>query len=212
MAKRSHPLRGGVRFTGAQYEPYAKAIGEFVLTWNDLHEKLALVFAAVLSHADRRNIKGDDPNDWFSGDYDELFKEIERYEGIWSSASFDRPKRAMLRGLLTPLMLADLMEFVRLPDEIGKDLSWILDEAEKLEELRNTVVHLPLLDPLYFEDDRPTHKELYIGWYKRTARALKLDRAPFYPLVPNRLMGNRRARAAHPSGGFGGFSSPQLLR
>jgi hypothetical protein len=89
-------LRKGERFTDAQYNRYATTIGQFVLTWNDLHEKLALVFTAVLSYQDRKKIPKKHRPEY-------AFRELERLAGIWNSSPYDRPKREMLRGIMVPL-------------------------------------------------------------------------------------------------------------
>jgi len=35
------------RFTERDFEPYALAIGQFCLAWNDLHERLGIIFVAL---------------------------------------------------------------------------------------------------------------------------------------------------------------------
>jgi hypothetical protein len=39
-----------LRFESRQFKPYAAAIGQFVLAWNDLHETLALLYWTLLGN------------------------------------------------------------------------------------------------------------------------------------------------------------------
>ena len=43
-------------FAGRNYEPYALAIGQLTLAWNDLHEDLALLFCE--SARERQSLSG----------------------------------------------------------------------------------------------------------------------------------------------------------
>jgi hypothetical protein len=109
-----------------------------------------MVFVQILEHG-RPNEHdfvfpaGTDPN-------------IQRWSGIWSSSPLDRPKRAMLRGVLNPYVLLPLLvDFPGLSD----DLNWILDEADKIEETRNNAVHTALIwigKHQAFEDIIAEHK------------------------------------------------------
>lgn len=175
MAKKSsEELRKGERFTDAQYNSYTTTIGQFVLSWNDLHEKLALVFAGVLSHVDRRKIpKKHKPN------YE--FREVERLSGIWNSSLYDRPKREMLRGIMVPLVISDLIEF----DKLEEDIGWILDQADKIEEFRNNAVHSPLIHNFTEYDISPLHPG--------TRDRRKYPMFAGGQIAPNTLMRNRRA-------------------
>lgn len=180
MSRKSKELRRGERFTDPQYEPYTTVIGQFVLTWNDLHEKLALIFGATLSHLDRKKI----PQKYRS---DYALREVERFAGIWSSSQYDRPKRDMLRGILIPLVVDDLIEF----HEFEKDVQWLLDQTDKLEDFRNTAVHSPLIHRFNEYDISPLHMS------SRERR--KYDKVRRYlndshiEIAPNVLMRNRRA-------------------
>jgi hypothetical protein len=71
--RRRHPEK----FTGRHYRPITTAIGQLALAWNDFHEDLALLFVELLSRG--RAFPATD---------------------IWSSAIYDRPKRAMLRAVI----------------------------------------------------------------------------------------------------------------
>src|SRR5260370_21405630 len=98
MARKSHKeLRKGERFTDAQYHPYTTTIGQFVLTWNDLHEKLAVIFTGILSYQDRKKIPKKQRPEY-------AFREMERLAGIWNSTNYYRTKRQMLKVRMIPLM------------------------------------------------------------------------------------------------------------
>lgn len=177
MAKKfSKELRKGEQFTDARYKAYTTTIGQFVLTWNDLHEKLAFVFTAVLSHDDRKRIPEKKRPEY-------EFREMERLVGIWNSSVYDRPKREMLRGIMVPLVTSDFLEF----SNFEEDIRWILDEADRIEEIRNNAVHAPLIhnynefdvSPMYpASQDRRKYKTVFVGAGK---------------IIPNVLMSNRRA-------------------
>jgi hypothetical protein len=175
MARKSYrELRKGERFTDAQYNPYTTTIGQFVLTWNDLHEKLALVFAAILSHQDRKKItKKHRP------EYE--FREVERLAGIWNSSPYDRPKREMLRGIMIPLVTSDFLEFFNFEE----DIRWILDQVDKIEEIRNNAVHAPLIHNYNEFDVSPLNPS--------SADRRKYQWFAGGSITPNILMQNRRA-------------------
>lgn len=136
----STPLRSrhrsrvfGDSYSEAGYRPYAIAIGQLILAWNGLHEKLGLLFVLLVQFG-----RPNDPADLFPENDD---PHIARWAGLWSSAQFDRPKRAMLQALLNPILKTDLQAFPKLIE----DMTWILKEADKLEDIRNNAVHAPLV-------------------------------------------------------------------
>jgi hypothetical protein len=111
-------------FAGPKYKPYALAIGQLALAWNALHEDLALLFIELLANG--RAYPATD---------------------LWNSAAFDRPKRAMLRSLVkTGHSKHD--EFLKL----GPDLNWLLDQVDRVEDVRNDAIHSALV--FYRDDDR----------------------------------------------------------
>lgn len=174
MTKRfSKELRKGERFSDARYNPYATTIGQFVLTWNDLHEKLALIFAAILSYHDRKKIPQKHKPEY-------EFRELERLVGIWNSSPYDRPRREMLRGILVPLVTADFIAF----NDFEKDIGWILDQADKIEDIRNNAVHTPLIDNFNEFDISPLVPSSDVRRKYKWAGAR---------VIPNILMSNRRA-------------------
>jgi hypothetical protein len=131
MATRRSPrlAKRGDRFTEKTYKPYTSAIGQFVLAWNDLHEKLGLLFVAILV-IEQRGSQADIDDHAF----------LERWSGLWSAPANDRPKRDLLRALLNPFIEFDFRHRPRFVE----DISWVLDKTIALEGLRNDAVHAPL--------------------------------------------------------------------
>lgn len=116
------PRRGwryrGQRFTEAKFLPYATAIGQVALAWNDLHEGLAILFCTLCGGGG-----------------------IGKWLAIWHSAKFDRPKRDMIRGAILHWTEAQQDGFPK----GQKDIRWLLDRVDELEDARNNAVHSPLL-------------------------------------------------------------------
>ena len=134
------------RFTEKRYLPYVIAIGQANLAWNSLHDRFALLFCNVMGGG------------W-----------VNRPLGVWFSSQFDRPRRAMLRAAIETVTANDEHLFPKMV----KDLKWLLNEADELENIRNDVIHAPL----FSITDSPE------------ARAMGL------PLVwPDSLFGNPRAK------------------
>jgi hypothetical protein len=104
------------KFTGRNYRPYVIALGQLALAWNDLHEDIALLFIELLANG--RAYPATD---------------------IWNSANFDRPRRAMLKAVIG----TQDDRFKRCP-KLAEDVTWLLDEADKLEDARNDAIHSPL--------------------------------------------------------------------
>jgi hypothetical protein len=105
------------RFTGRNFRPYVNAIGQLALAWNDLHESLALLFIELLAKG--RAYPATD---------------------VWNSAVHDRPKRMLIRAVLRTWKSEDA-KFVSLVD----DVTWLLDQADKVEDARNDAIHSPLV-------------------------------------------------------------------
>jgi hypothetical protein len=163
------------RFSERGYRPYVSTIGRLILAWNNLHENLGMLFVLLLA-ARHRASAGDDVED-----IDDPV--IARWAGIWSSAAYDRPKRAMLSALMNPIIAAD---FGQLP-KLVSDISWLLKETDKIEEIRNNAVHAPLI----WVGDHPAILELIRG---------HLDN----DVIPNLILGNKRALLVSRPGMRGG--------
>lgn len=125
------------RFTEKIYEPYALAIGQVALAWNDLHEELAFLFV---------HLSGGGPT-------------MVQSLAAWNSLKADRQKREMLVKVLASRGERDAKQ---LPG-LAADAKWLLDRANSLEEARNNAIHSPLLlvlgSPIAFmeriADERP---------------------------------------------------------
>ena len=104
------------RFTDKVFTPYALVIGQSSLAWNYLHEILAEIF----------NVEFVDPYGY----------------AIWQSLSLDRPKRSLLKAAAKTEVkeVEDKEAHIHFRGEI----LWILGETEKLEDVRNTIIHSPL--------------------------------------------------------------------
>lgn len=117
MVRKPRHLIAGERYSCNNFRPYVIAIGQAALAWNDLHQRLALLFERV------------------SG--------AELYGtglAIWNAAPSDRAAREMLRATLPGVPNRWLRGFPAAQD----DIAWLLTEAEKLEDARNNTVHVPL--------------------------------------------------------------------
>jgi hypothetical protein len=115
-------IRGGrniERHTGRAYRPYATAIGEVALGWNDLHERLGFLFAISIVKA----------------------KSHEELVRAWSGLDSDRAKRKMFRQSLAVEFRLNYRHRPKLAD----DLRHLLNLADKLENNRNDAVHVPLI-------------------------------------------------------------------
>lgn len=97
------------------FRPYATAIGEMALAWNDLHETLKELFWAALG----------------------IDNGVITY-AVWYSSKSDRAQRDMLRGLATTPAIGN-----RLSKAIKPEVLWVLGRADALEDLRNDVFHSP---------------------------------------------------------------------
>jgi hypothetical protein len=157
-------------FAERAYAPYALAIGQFVLAWNALHEKLGLLFVMLLHSAP--GWQTDRHYEVDSEEFPDDSANIQRWSGVWSSSALDRPKRAMLRALINPFIIADL----RHRPQFAADLTWILDEADKLEEIRNNAVHTPLV----WVGKHPAFGEYLLAQHN-------ID------VIPNLILSNKRA-------------------
>jgi hypothetical protein len=105
------------RFTESPFEPYAKAIGQLQLAWNDLHERLATLFVSAMGGG------------W-----------VNRPLAVWHEHRSDGGKRAMLRAAISHLTDDETSKRPKLVAEI----EWILDVTQKLEGIRDDSVHTPL--------------------------------------------------------------------
>ncbi|MBO6781989.1 MAG: hypothetical protein JJ899_01735 [Alphaproteobacteria bacterium] len=104
-------------FRSDTFRPYATAIGEMALAWNDLHETLKGLF-------------------WASSG---IPNGIIAYS-IWYSSKSDRAQRDMLRALAATKALGNAI-----PHNIKPEIIWLVGQVDKLEDFRNDVLHSPFL-------------------------------------------------------------------
>jgi hypothetical protein len=107
-------------------EAYCVAVGLVVYEWNDLHDKLARLFALVRE-----------------GDRQETLAE-------WYAIRSDTRQREKLRCAIIETTSGRWKKSPRVPD----DLKWLLDRADKLASDRNNAIHAPC--SLYLRRDGST--------------------------------------------------------
>jgi hypothetical protein len=112
-----------IRETHEAIEAYCVAVGLVVYEWNDLHEKLARLFA-VVREGDRQEIL----TEWYA-----IRSDTRQREKLWCVIAEMTPDR--------------WKKSPRAPD----DLKWLLDRADKLASDRNDAIHAPC--SLYLRGD-----------------------------------------------------------
>jgi hypothetical protein len=105
------------RFTEPVFQSYATAAGQLLLAWNDLHERLSILFVTSMGGG------------W-----------VNRPLAIWHGATRDYAKRQMLRAAIADI--PDIEKAGR--SKIVEEIKWILDAADKLEGFRDDSAHTPL--------------------------------------------------------------------
>ncbi len=105
------------KFNERAFKPYVTGIGQFVLAWNDLHERLGVLFWTLMG-----------------------IRKANRAMGIWNASYLDRPKREILKAAICTI---DEDQQARHPKLIDDGL-WLLKHTENLEDTRNNIVHSPL--------------------------------------------------------------------
>lgn len=123
MARQKEKKRAVITdFTSPIFRPYALAIGQAALAWNDLHERLALLFERVLG----------------TPSHNVALK-------IWHSSIQDRASREMLKSALDEIPFHWPRGYPNAQD----DVKWLLDRIDELENARNVVIHSPLVTIRY---------------------------------------------------------------
>lgn len=102
--------------------PYAVAIGQLALSWNDLHEAFGLIFLQAVTF-DVANMR----------QYTQL-------QATWGVIQNDRLKRDMAAKAINWVGAPLHVRFPRL----GDDILWAVRRATTLEDHRNNVLHSPL--------------------------------------------------------------------
>jgi hypothetical protein len=141
------------RYTSAAFRPYALAIGQAALAWNDLHERLSLLFEQVL----------DMPLN-------------NAAHKIWHSSIQDRASRNMLKAALDDIDYRWPRGFPK----AHEDIEWVLGKTESLEHERNDIIHVPLIflghKPKPGQEPHPLYSpRVEAQWFLGNKRALNLS-------------------------------------
>src|SRR6185312_15033919 len=104
--------------TAEKFAPYALAIGQMALAWNELHEALGVLFAKSLVVGQERNLQ---------------------VAAIWGAVTSDRQKRLLLGASINHIGEEEHRKFPRL----ASDVLYLLERANSLEDRRNNVIHSP---------------------------------------------------------------------
>jgi hypothetical protein len=104
-----------VSYTHKAFRPYALALGQLTLAWNDLHQSLAMLFCSVMG-----------------GGF------VSPYLSIWHALKSDRAQREILMAAMQAQFLNGGSE------QLHSEIVWICKRADVLEEERNNALHSPL--------------------------------------------------------------------
>jgi hypothetical protein len=122
MAKRQVRVRHGKRYTAPEFRPYVIALGQLSLAWNDLQESLGALFWTIMSPR---------PFEGMFVHREPLF--------VWHAIKSDRSQRNMLQAAVNNLTI----DWER--PLLVREINWLIDRANSLEDLRNDAIHSPLL-------------------------------------------------------------------
>jgi hypothetical protein len=167
MSKLKPPSRAALR---RQFKPYALAIGELNLAWNQLHERLAMLFW---------NAIGNNENGAPS-------------LAIWNFLTSDKTQRDLLKVAID----AGAFDHRYNGQQASEDVLWLLSKIQTLSEKRNNAIHAPLvsvtgqagtrIEPhVSLENRRAKNlkgKDLLkeFGWYRETAESLSVFAAEMH--------------------------------
>ena len=135
-------------FREKHFQPYAKAIGQVVLAWNDLHESIGYLFACIL---------GEDAYD-MAGE-------------VWYTCNQDRAARQMLRAAASKFYTEPAQNLAKAKD----DIAFLLAQVESLEDARNDIVHSPMWLVGIKNPAGPEIRPVHIFGHRR---AVKLSKKP----------------------------------
>jgi len=108
-----------VRFTDKSFNPIALALGQLTLAWNDLQLTFSALFCGVMGG-----------------------KDLGLFLGVWGCIKSDRHQRDAL--LEATRLYKPLDEFDRRATTFYEEIKWVVDNANRLEDTRNDVLHSPL--------------------------------------------------------------------
>lgn len=103
------------KFTEKIFKSHVTAIGQFALSWNALHEELAMIFWILMGYEHRPIL-------------------------LWNSSIYDRPRREMLKATVNSVPHSQRLKHPKLVEEI----LWLIKKTDSLENSRNNVIHSPL--------------------------------------------------------------------
>jgi hypothetical protein len=105
------------KYTEPQFEPYVKAIGQLLLAWNDLHERLATLFVTAMG-----------------GGY------VNRPLAVWHSIRSDMGRRQLLGAAIGQLSDREIGQRLK----VAAEIDWILQQTNQLEGYRDDSAHTPM--------------------------------------------------------------------
>jgi hypothetical protein len=119
MARTKRPAYAGPSYMSPQFRPYALALGQLALAWNEFHEMLSLLFCTTMGGGN-------------SG----------QFLAIWHALKSDRSQRDIL------LVAANADIHHGIPEatyqKLKESVKFLCKTATKLEDLRNDALHCPL--------------------------------------------------------------------
>jgi hypothetical protein len=145
-------------YTATAIRPYAIAIGELSLAWNDLHEAFGVLFLHSLTF-DVANVR----------QYIQLGV-------VWGSIGNDRQKREIVEAAINWIGPQEHQRWSGLAEEI----IWAVRQGHVLEQQRNNVLHSPLYqerNPLMVKMLRIQSGEILPATHLWNQRAQKLTAA-----------------------------------
>jgi len=122
-------------FRSETFQPYAKSLGEAALAWNDLHMVLSSLFR-VASRIPNKIAP----------------------DAMWNALKSDRAQR----DILTALIELNAISY-NINKKLRDEIEYVLKETTNLEELRNNLLHSPVLD----------EKGIVFAWYHLGNRRAK---------------------------------------
>lgn len=108
-------------YTHRAFKPYAVALGELALAWNDLHVSLSILFCTLLGGGN-----------------------IGPFQAIWQNITSDRMQRNVLSALASERLDSETPFTSGKKDKRYEDIKWLCDEITKIEDFRNDALHTPL--------------------------------------------------------------------
>lgn len=103
-------------FRKQPFQPYAKALGECVLAWNDFHMVLSSLFGTVSGIPNRITP-----------------------DTMWNALTSDRAQREMLEAVINLNAIG-----YNIPKPLRAEMKWVLERARSLEDFRNSLIHSPI--------------------------------------------------------------------